>query len=142
MMTNPRFKDDDDIVDAIAYVMAHEALHIIFRHVYEERTSQEYMNHDKCNITQDCQINLYIETVLSKAFPSFKGMTDTLGGIIDGIYVDKHWKEIYTSLPNDHHWLKRVPKPTTQSFKNGFTAGYNYVMDALRKNKLIESYGI
>lgn len=142
IMTTPKFNDEDDVIDAIAYVMAHEALHIIFRHVYEERMAKDYMNHGKCNATQDCQINLYIETVLSKAFPNFVGMTNTLGGIIDNKYVNKHWKEIYDELPDNHRWLNKPPKRTSASFKEGFSAGYNYVMNALRKNKLIESYGI
>lgn len=135
-------KTEDCLVDAIAYILIHEALHVVFRHVYEERTDPDFTNHDKCNITQDCQINLYIEKVLSKAYPEIEGMTDILGGIIDNGYIDMHWRDIYNELPNDHYWLKKTPKATTPSFKKGFTDGYNYVMGALRKNKLIESYGI
>lgn len=140
LIKNPALKGKS--IQAVAYVLAHEALHVIFRHTYEEQTDDVRNDHSKCNISQDCQINLYIDKALNKVY-DFKGVSSVIGAIIDDVHKNKHWTSIYDDLPKDHPWLQpKPPKKTSPNFKKGFTAGYNYVMSALRKNKLIESYEI
>lgn len=140
IMKNPKLKSKS--IQAVAYVLAHEALHVIFRHTYEEQTDDTRNDHSKCNASQDCQINLYIEKALNKVY-DFKGVSNELGALIDDYYRNKHWTTIYDSLDKDHPWLQpESPKKTSPNFKKGFTDGYNYVMSALRKNKLVESHEI
>ena len=57
---------EDYIVEAVAFVLAHEALHIIFRHVYDEHSTDQYADHNRANVSQDCQINLYIKPLVEK----------------------------------------------------------------------------
>ena len=50
---------------------------------------------------------------------------------------------IYDKMPNDHPNLQpEKPKPTSLAFKKGFSDGYAYGIQVLRKNKLIENCNV
>jgi hypothetical protein len=134
---------EDYIVEAVAFVLAHEALHIIFRHVYDEHSTDQYADHNRANVSQDCQINLYIKYALGAVYKPFKEIYEPLRAIIDDDYRGDWWTEIYDKMPNDHPNLQpEKPKPTSLAFKKGFSDGYAYGIQVLRKNKLIENCNV
>ena len=131
---------DDLIIEAMAFVLAHEALHIIFRHVYEQDVkNKEYFDFNRANVAQDCQINLYIKHALGSTYTPFKTIYRTMQAIYDEAYIGQHWTDIYNGLPDDHPNLRpQPPKMTSPKFKKGFSDGYAYGLSVLKKNKLIE----
>lgn len=130
---------EDNIVEATAFVLAHEALHIIFRHVYDEHSTDQYSDHNRANVSQDCQINLYIKYALGAAYPAFRTIYKPLSAILDDDYRGEWWTDIYDKMPDNHPNLRPLPpKPTSPAFKKGFSDGYAYGIRVLRKNKLIE----
>lgn len=143
LMNEVKGLDEDNIVEAVAFVLAHEALHIIFRHVYDEHNTDQYSDHNRANVAQDCQINLYIKYALGAAYPAFKDIYEPMRAIIDDDYRGEWWTDIYDKMPDDHpNLLPEKPKPTSPAFKKGFIDGYSYGMNVLRKNKLIEQYNV
>lgn len=133
--------DRDNVIDVVMYILAHEALHVIFRHPYEEKMeASKYPDHNRANVSQDAQINLYIEHVLAKVFADFIGIGNKMGMVYDTQFLKKGWKDIYTELPDDYKFLKQAEKiKHSKEWENGFLDGYARAMEIMRNENLIES---
>ena len=131
----------DNTIDVIMYILAHEALHVIFRHPQEEKKDAvKFPDHNRANVAQDAQINLYIEHVLAKVFNDFIGIGDKMGMVYDTQFLKKGWKDIYNELPDDYKFLRQVEKiKHSRKWEDGFIDGYAHAMEIMRKENLIES---
>ena len=73
------FKDDEYDVKSLAFVLMHEAMHILFKHIGNDFSEYNKKDHRMTNIAMDSQINAY----LSELDPFFAGCVDTIKNQID-----------------------------------------------------------
>lgn len=125
----------------VEFVLVHEALHILFDHCAKHMQNiDKYSDSDKVNQAQDYEINYIIENFLREGIGQrcFTGKTSEIGGLINDEFGKKGltWEEIYDKIPA----IKREKniRKTSNKWKDGFAAGYNEIIDKLRKQSLVE----
>lgn len=135
--------DYRNVMVIIVYVLAHEAMHVIFRHAHEEWEGK-YPDHTKANVSQDAHINLYVEhtlapKILKETGKSISGVHKLLHIVYDESFANKDWTQIYKIMPKDYPFLlPKSKRQTSPEWKRGFIDGYEKVMKMLRDKKLIE----
>lgn len=135
--------DYRNVMAIIVYVLAHEAMHVIFRHP-EEEFEGKYPDHTKANVSQDAHINLYVEhalapKILKATGKSISGVHKLLHIVYDESFAEKDWTQIYKEMPNDYPFLlPPKKKETSDEWKRGFIDGYEKATRMLRDKKLIE----
>jgi len=148
---NPAFvnlliNDENLGPEAVAFVLIHEALHILLDHglKYAMRKDSGFGDHVRANRAMDCEVNYIIEYLLfdNDGNPMFdEGITKRCHGWINKEWGDKAmiWEEMYPLIPAER--MKPLTKKTmSDEWNRGFIDGYNAYLKELRSKNLIERY--
>jgi len=133
----------NDGLIAMEFVLIHECLHIVYNHTYDyARWADAYPDHKRANKAQDYEINYAIEKKLApKSDPNrYKGITEKLDGCFDEKYGSTLWEQIYPDVPPTSIDEKVIK--TSDKWKKGFKEGYEAYLRNLRKQGLVECYGL
>lgn len=146
---NPAFVDllisNDDLgPEAVAFVLIHEALHVLLEHTlkYGIMKDKGFGDHVRANRAMDCEVNYIIEYLLfdNDGNPLFdEGITQRCKGWINKEWGDKAmtWEEIYPMIPAER--MKPLEKKKmSDKWNKGFIDGYNEYLKILRSKNLIE----
>ena len=125
------------------FVLIHECLHIVYNHTHDyNKWADMYPDHKRANKAQDYEINYAIEKKLSpKDDPDrYKGITAKLDGCFDEKYGSTLWEQIYPDVPPTDKNEDIIK--TSEKWKKGFKEGYEAYLRNLRKQGLVERYGL
>ena len=144
----------------IAYLLMHEAYHIILLHCRDTRArkllEKDAESNKICNYCMDLVINWLIECssydAKNKSYP-FDGVTKEIGGVIydpetDSELFSYDWNDIYDKIDPERaldfnnviiKHIDPVPTKQSQEWYNGFLEGYKYIFNRLQTENLIES---
>lgn len=141
----------------VAYVLLHELFHVMLGHCEDPRVIdlvyKGTLENDRVNFSMDAVINWMIENSSYDADDNyyFKGVTKECGGVIDEAYNMMDWPEVYDKVPDEDvmrdmdavifKHIDPMPNGMNKDWYDGFLEGYNMVLEVLKQQHLVESFG-